>query len=270
MSELLTAALRYAGRGWPVFPLHTAADGRCSCGEQRCTSPAKHPRTRHGLRDATTRVETIRVWWLRLPSNIGIRTGAASGLVVLDVDGEDGAESLRALEREHGALPRTASVVTPRGGSHFYFRHPGVDVPNSAGKLGVGVDTRGENGYITAPPSIGANGCRYEPDERAPLAEMPGWLLERLRTPQNAFRRAPASDWIAIVRDGLNEGQRNDGLTRLVGHLLRRYVDVDLVAEIAHLVSSRCRPPLDAGEVDRIIDSVAGRELRRRRRREAA
>ena len=117
MSELLTAAMRYADRGWPVFPLHTAADGRCSCGEQRCTSPAKHPRTRHGLRDATTRVETIRVWWLRLPSNVGIRTGAESRLVVVDVDGEQGAESLRALEREHGALPRTRAWSRRAAGS---------------------------------------------------------------------------------------------------------------------------------------------------------
>ncbi len=180
---------------------------------------------------------------------------------MLDVDGEEGAASLRALEREHGFLPRTASVVTPRGGSHFYFRHPGVNVPNDAGKLGVGLDVRGENGYIAAPPSVGVNGRRYEPDERAPLAEMPGWLLELLRTPENTIRRAPPSEWIAIVRDGLSEGQRNDGLTRLVGHLLRRYVDVDLVAEIAQLVNSRCRPPLDAGEVDRIVDSVAGLEF---------
>ena len=69
-----------------------------------------------------------------------------------------------------------------------------------------------------------------------------------------------------IVRDGLAEGERNDGLARLTGHLLRRYVDVDLVGELVTLVNGRCRPPLDIEEVDQIVESIAAIELRRRER----
>jgi hypothetical protein len=82
-----------------------------------------------------------------------------------------------------------------------------------------------------------------------------------------------------MVRDGvrgpdpltgrLSEG-RNDKLTRLVGHLLRHYVDAALTTALAHLVNEhRCYPPLPREEVDRIVDSVAAMELRRRRAQDA-
>ena len=32
-SDILTAALRHARRGFPVAPLHTVSAGRCSCGD---------------------------------------------------------------------------------------------------------------------------------------------------------------------------------------------------------------------------------------------
>ncbi len=251
MSELLDAALRLASTGRPVFP---------------CTPRGKQPLTPNGLLDATIDRGTIERWWARWPSaNVALLTGAQSRVVVLDVDGDDGAESLRDLEREQGALPSTTSVVTPRGGQHYYFKHSGCEVRNSAGLLGTGLDIRAEGGYVLAPPSAGANGRRYEADERVPIVPMPAWLLARV-TERDSSARAPvpSSEWIAIFRDGLGEGKRNHGLARLSGHLLRRYVDVDLARELVLLANERCRPPLSVGEVERILDSIAGRELRRR------
>jgi Bifunctional DNA primase/polymerase, N-terminal/Primase C terminal 1 (PriCT-1) len=253
VTELLGAALRYAEHGWPVFPCE-----------------GKRPLVAHGLHDATTDRGAIERWWARVwPSaNVAVRTGREAGLVVLDVDGDDGADALHDLEREHANWPTTATVKTPRGGEHVYFRHPGnTDVPNSAGRLGAGLDIRGDGGYVLAPPSA-VNGRRYEPDERARLAPCPDWLLALIADHASAPRKpAPPSEWIAIVRDGVEEGKRNEQLARLVGHLLRRYVDVDLAAEIALLVNEqRSRPPLPRVEVDRIVDSIAAREARRRER----
>src|SRR5262245_34186061 len=80
---LLQAALSYARRGWLVLPLHTARHGACACGHVPC--PGKHPRTAHGVKEATIDEETIRRWWQQWPeANVGIATGAVSGLVVLD------------------------------------------------------------------------------------------------------------------------------------------------------------------------------------------
>ena len=59
--NMLDSALAYAGRGYPVFPLHgRTAEGACSCGKSDCASPCKHPRTSHGLKEATIDAATIR------------------------------------------------------------------------------------------------------------------------------------------------------------------------------------------------------------------
>jgi len=179
VTVLLDGALRYAAGGRPVFP---------------CRSRGKQPATRNGLRDATTDTGLIAGWWEATPdANVAIRTGAPSRIVVVDVDGDEGMDSLHELEAAEWALPRTASVVTPGRGQHFYFRHPGVTVPNSARAVGAAIDVRSDGGYVLAPPSVGAGGRRYEPDERAAIAPLPEWLLERLARPAGAKRPASPS-----------------------------------------------------------------------------
>src|SRR5665811_1384776 len=106
MTAFLQAALDYAARGLPVFP---------------CVPRDKTPATKRGFHDATMNPATIRRWWLATNYNIGIRTGAASGVFVIDIDGNDGAASLYALEAEHGALPATPEVITARG-RHLWFK----------------------------------------------------------------------------------------------------------------------------------------------------
>jgi hypothetical protein len=103
-STPLVAALAYATRGWPVLPLHSVQNGRCTCGAAACRSTGKHPRTANGIKDATTDLEQIKQWWACWPeANIGIATGAASGLVVVDVDPRNGGkESLERLQEAHG------------------------------------------------------------------------------------------------------------------------------------------------------------------------
>ena len=106
---------------WPI-------DGGCSCGNQKCPSPGKHPRTPRGAKDATTDPSQIKAWWQNWPdANVGIATGPESGLVVLDVDvdvekGTDGEASLRELEAKHGQLPMTIEAETGRGGRRAWFR----------------------------------------------------------------------------------------------------------------------------------------------------
>ncbi len=250
MTAVVETALRCAERGWYVFP---------------CRVGSKQPATARGLLDATRDPRQIERWWTGTPgTNLAVRTGEPSSLVVLDVDGEEGADSLHELEQKHGRLPMTASVVTPRGGQHFYFQHPGVEVRNTAGTVGDGLDVRGDGGYVLVPPSI-VNGRCYEVDEQSALAPMPVWLTPDSTSSEHA---QPSDVWTSMVRDGAGEGSRNVSMARLVGHLLRRYVDVDLVAEVAHLVNGqRWRPPLEPAEVDRIIDSLARVELRRRQSR---
>lgn len=180
---LRDAALRYAERGWAVLPLHSPAGGSCSCGRSDCGG--KHPRTAHGLNEASTDPVVIAGWWRRWPkANIGIRTGSASGLVVLDVDpAHGGARTLSELGRGGNHLKTTARVLTGGGGWHAYYAHPGGDVPNDAGRrLGAGLDVRGDGGYVVAPPSRHPSGIPYRWYMRMQreVAPLPEWLAERL------------------------------------------------------------------------------------------
>jgi hypothetical protein len=225
----------------------------------------------NGLLDASTNLALIERFWLKHPTaNLAVRTGEESGLVVLDVDPDrDGADSLHELERQHGLLPETGSVVTPRRGQHFYFRWPGVAIKSSVDEIGPGLDVRGDGAYCLIPPSRTEHGS-YVYDQEAPPAEMPDWLVEATRDHRDGDGGAAATDpsvWISMLTDGLEDGRRNVSLARLTGYLLRHYVDVDLVAELVHLLNeAKCRPPTPRCEVDRIIDSIAKREACRRRR----
>lgn len=127
------AALEYAKNRLRVVPLHTVLPGeRCSCRDESCTSQGKHPRTPHGVNDASCAESEVRAYWRKWPkANVGIATGAGSGIAVLDVDPRHGGtESLAHLEKKYGGLPVTARVATGGGGLHVYFAHPGGRVPN--------------------------------------------------------------------------------------------------------------------------------------------
>ena len=186
----LSHALIYAERGWSVFPVHYPVEGRCSCGNPDCGSPAKHPMTEHGYKDATTDPTRIRNWWVRWPkANVAIVTGAASQLIVLDVDGDEGRESVKDFK-----TPETPVATTGKG-THFYFHHPGGEVRNFARKL-PGVDLRGDGGYVVAPPSNHITGRVYEwaTSPGVSPAEPPEWLMDLLRGPKHEHTPPPPDE----------------------------------------------------------------------------
>ena len=74
---------------------------------------------------------------------------------------------MRRLEAEHGELPATVEVITARG-RHLYFKMPDMPVRNSAGKIAAGIDMRGDDGYVLAPPSVHPSGTRYAGASTAP------------------------------------------------------------------------------------------------------
>jgi putative DNA primase/helicase len=262
MSAPIATARAYLAQGWLVFPVHTiTADGSCSCGRSTCPSPGKHPRTRAGLKDASLSPEQVDAWWDRWPNaNIGIVTGFESGLVVLDVDvDKGGGESLEQLEAQYGELPTTTIAITGSGGMHYLFRHPGGRVRNSAGKLGAGLDVRGDGGYIVAPPSKHVSGNRYEwlfaPEEQQP-AEPPLWLRELFET--GAASARPQTE-TAAVGDEIPAGQRNTRLASIAGALRAQGRDEpELRAALLEVNQQRCMPPLPASEIGTIARSIAG------------
>jgi hypothetical protein len=120
-----------------------------------CKRRGTQPTTAHGCLDASKDPQAIRKWWQSSPSsNIGIATGAASGVIVLDVDEKTGGRrTLATLEEEHVANLKRQSCELAAAGLHIYFRDPG-GLRNSVGRLGPGLDIRADGGYVIAPPSV--------------------------------------------------------------------------------------------------------------------
>ena len=166
---LLESALAYARMGYAVFP---------------CVPGGKAPATKHGCKDATTDEARIRAWWQKQPgANIGLAT---AGLIVVDIDGAENPWLADQPNRQQ-TLAASPLSLTPSGGRHHVFRQPtGKSWGNSSGKLAPKVDTRGNGGYIVAPPSV-VDGKAYRWAEGAELMtspaglpEPPSWLVEIL------------------------------------------------------------------------------------------
>jgi putative DNA primase/helicase len=234
--EKLIATLEYARHGLSVFPVHSVEAGRCSCGKPDCSSPGKHPRTPHGVRDASRDEFVIFDWWGQQwpDANIGIATGGAGGLLVIDIDGEEGARSLSELEAAHGPLPHTLAARTGRG-SHLYFRLPADcgPVPCSASKLGKGIDVRADGGYVVAPPSAHPSGARYEFESGSSLTEIaavPNWLLQLIAAdraqaqeegPRVRVDELRISDELKrLIKEGKPRGERSEAIFRALRGLI--------------------------------------------------
>ena len=218
------AAQSYARLGWFVLAVHSIASGRCTCGAENCSSAAKHPMTPRGLHDATLDESAIKRLWDENPNaNVGIRTGAISGLWVLDCDGPEGIEAIEALEREHGPLPATAVARTGGGGRHYFFQLPtDCRIANTTKVGGLSIDVRGDGGYVVAPPSMHRSGAAYEwlvsPDEQPP-AQAPAWLLElvtRPTRPRGSRRSRETSSPAAANGAPCDAATSTNGVSRLV------------------------------------------------------
>jgi hypothetical protein len=184
------AAAVYAALGYPVVPIHTAQPGGgCSCPDPGCPEAGKHPRLRGWTRLATVDPLVVGEWWRRWPdANLGLATGRRFD--VLDLDGDQGVEGLRAalsiVPTEHpGPVARTGG-----GGWHLLYAPTGLG--NRVGLLPA-MDWRGRNGLIVAPPSQHASGHRYTWARplTATLPQVPAGLRRLLAPPAAARTTLP-------------------------------------------------------------------------------
>lgn len=194
---MLNAALFYAAQGWRVFP---------------CRPGNKEPLTANGCHDASTDVDVIRTWWTKTPdANIGIATGERSGLSVIDLDGDEGIANGRALNLTSPMWSKTGD------GEQLFYKH--IDgARNSVKRIAPGIDTRGEGGYVIAPPSVHPNGKRYT-WLLGPSQNLPEFPLSIIGQAKSKDTSPMSASWLNDALTGLSEGNRNDTFARIIGKL---------------------------------------------------
>jgi Bifunctional DNA primase/polymerase, N-terminal/AAA domain len=208
-------------------------------------------------------------------TGIGLLTGKRAGFFVLDVDADKGGmEALAALQQRHGTLPATWTTRTGGGGRHLFFRHPGFLVRGSAGKLGPGLDVRGEGGQVVAPPSRHPSGTLYQwaggcAPGQIELASATMWLLDRLKpkAPRAATSpRPPDTDvlrraraYLQKVASAVSGGGGHDQTWSAVLAVVRGFgLDEETAyALLASEYNPRCDPPWSEKELRHKIKSAA-------------
>jgi hypothetical protein len=160
-AELFQAALAYATAGFSVIPV--GLDKKPGCGWK----PYQRWPAETGL---------LRHWFLcRQFPNMGLVCGRVSGgLLVLDFD-QDASLIYPAWCERVGSVSRQLPVVETGKGVHVYLR---TAAPGGNRKLALDdagrvlIETRGQGGYVLAPPSLHPSGKRYgwrQGDHHVPL-----------------------------------------------------------------------------------------------------
>jgi len=237
MNEFLEAALYYASLGWSVIPIRPKDKKPALKWEQYQTGRASE--------------EQIRDWWKKWPrANVGVITGGISGIIVLDVDGPEGRESIADKD-----LPPTTCAITGSGGYHYIFKHPGGEVRNFARRL-PGLDLRGDGGYIVAPPSVHPSGGIYEwglsPEMESPRP-VPVWLKDLLgvKAHNNGTKIDPGK-----VLAGIPEGSRDTELFKYASSLRARGMKREEAEILVLQAAAACSPPFPREEALAKIESA--------------
>ncbi len=250
-------ALAYRRLGWSVIPINQATK-----------KPPKDFLWKP-YQDAAADEATIRSWYARWPqAGVGIVTGAVSGLWVVDVDSADGAERLAALD-----LPTVPTVKTSKG-RHLYFTQPGA-LRNTAKKV-EGLDTRGEGGYVNAPPTRHPSGVAYawdiSPWDVAPHLPPPALsalFAERRGGPATRAATGDAAGdgeedvYARMLENGAPAGQRHGDMVKLVGHYIARGLSPREIAILLRPWVDRCSPPFPYDDLDAAIRDLAAADARK-------
>jgi hypothetical protein len=250
VNELGAAAAALARRGWFVFPV---------------APRGKTPIIKRGMLDASIDEGLVAAWWEdRGEANIGVNCGK-SGLLVVDLDGEDAVRAWADLAARPGGHPRTLVARTGKG-FHGYFTGEG---PSSAGRIGPKIDTRGRGGYVIAPPSVHGSGAVYEWIEATlDPVPVPEWLTEALDRglpDSSAGERRRLPDGVPFTPYGRSalaaiteemaatvEGERNSTLNALSYRCGRLSAAGQLAEQVAHreLVAAAVDAGLDGDEAE--------------------
>lgn len=203
--------------------------------------------------------------------NIGIVTGKASNILVIDIDKaktvekNDGEESLKRLVQELGELPVTVEQRTRSGARQLFFKYPtGVDRITGTIGLVECIDIRADDNQVIVSPSVyKENGIIKgkwtwinNPIDHQ-MAELPPKWVDFIIN--NTGKVTPPASTPKITEEGFAEGSRNDQLFKYLRGLInvKALREKDALLPVAlYFNDLKCNPPLNREEVDAIVSSV--------------
>lgn len=244
LSPMGAAALELAAAGWRVFPLIPRDKGPLIPKDDEKARAAGWEQGGHGCLDATVDPEQIAAWWRHAPyANIGLASG--QGVLIVDVDGPQGAAWVESME-----LPQTLTVQTHKGQHRYYSIPVGVDIGNATEGIGkpTKIDLRGAGGFVVAPPSIHPEGSLYRWEDvdgvpaRALMSPLPGWMLAALTKPA-AGASAPGERF--ALPDQIRKGVQHETLFKMGSSLRARGLGQTEIEAALIIASRRCEeiPP---------------------------
>lgn len=191
-----------------------------------------------------------------LNANLGVVTGKASGIVVVDIDPRHSGSN------DEFAILETLAVKTGGGGYHYYFRYE-EGLQNQVG-IKPGIDMRAEGGYVVAAGSVHQSGKGYEwigDPQTTPILPLPDFVREWLIKKDGSQNK---SNLLSEKLDGVGEGKRNESAASVAGKLILRFKQNEWETEAWKFLLSwnlANNPPLPETELRQVFDSISRKEL---------
>jgi len=263
-------SLYLVSQGLPLFPVCSPQhNGMSKVHTSKCKSPGKVPLIKDWANWSGTSASDVNGWFrdankTHANINVGVALGQNSGMIGLDIDGTEGEVILLAIAE--GELPKTWEFSTGNG-RRILFRIP-VGVTTKKVKIAgkekhSGLEILCSGQQTVLPPSVHANGTVYKwklghSPRDIPLAKAPDWILSRIDASISTDAPLPVptvteDDWHTT----LTEGQRNDGVTKLVGSSFAKGMTKEQVLSVAVTYDNNyCAPPLGGKDVSIIVESI--------------
>jgi len=270
-------ALQYLKKGLSVIPLISPSMVSGNFTQKEINGRCKRALVKwEKFQEQVPTEDEVNTWWDKWPdANIGIVTGKVSNLIVFDIDKEDATE----YAKEEGGFPSMTVKAISGKGYHIYVQCPDFKVVNNA-NTDLGLDIRGDGGYIVAPPSMHGTGKQYawetgfsihDIDPAPPEVWMEFYLKEHAtKTGQEAKKALKPSkkshktvnpsvddQYFDIAKNGSQQGNRNHIATKYIGHLLGKGNDEAVAWEMIKLWNAgKNNPPLDENELLKTFNSI--------------
>ena len=231
MTSMLEDAINYRRAGFSVIPIKPR-DKRPLIQWEQYQSEAPTE-------------QQIQEWFAKWPdANMALVTGAISDCVVIDIDTEQAKAKLKNFvdDFDLAGVPRSKTGK----GWQLFFKHPAVPIPNRAGLI-PGLDTRGDGGYVVAPPSIHPNGKQYrwEVPLNGKLPELPKPLLKLIQAAPSAEQGPRERFDTASALAGVPEGKRDQTIFQLACKLRSADVPQNITEGLVTEAARNCQPPFD-------------------------